>query len=75
MPDNGQRIGESFQVGDSVLFLCFDGFVIEGVSTLTCLEGGAWSTVTPTCTLPSMSGPRSAREGKGVVCYSDGFGT
>ena len=66
VPENGRRIGESFQVDDSVLFLCSDGFDIEGMSTLTCMAGGAWSDATPSCAPPSMSSSRFPRRGEGL---------
>ena len=59
-PANGRRVGDSFMIDDVVFFVCNDGFVIEGVILLRCLEEGVWSSPTPVCL------PTSSRSRRGV---------
>ena len=47
-------------IDDVVFFVCNDGFVIEGVILLRCLEEGVWSSPTPVCL------PTSSRSRRGV---------
>ena len=61
VPQNGRRLGDTFDVGSSVLFNCSDGFQRDGMSVLLCLPNGTWSHPTPTCFLPTTSNSRRRR--------------
>jgi hypothetical protein len=61
VPEDGRRLGDNFEIGESVLFLCSDGFEPDGMSTLICLANGTWSNPTPTCTVPTTTGSRTRR--------------
>lgn len=51
VPAFSRRMGFRFRVGDSLAFSCFQGYRLEGDSTITCLGGGrrVWSNPLPRC--------------------------
>uniref|UniRef100_H2Y5C8 Sushi domain-containing protein n=1 Tax=Ciona savignyi TaxID=51511 RepID=H2Y5C8_CIOSA len=42
--------GESFEIGETVTYICNDGYEIVGQNVLTCTVTGEWSHDEPTCT-------------------------
>uniref|UniRef100_A0A8B9R3A7 CUB and Sushi multiple domains 1 n=1 Tax=Astyanax mexicanus TaxID=7994 RepID=A0A8B9R3A7_ASTMX len=52
-PENGKRIGSSFQVGASIQFSCDDSYVLQGSKSITCQRVtetlAAWSDHRPIC--------------------------
>ena len=51
-PVNGNRDGDSFQVGSTLVFSCHEGFELHGEQFMTCEqegEVGVWSAAPPTC--------------------------
>nr|XP_028594815.1 CUB and sushi domain-containing protein 2 isoform X3 [Podarcis muralis] len=53
---NGTRAGSELKLGSTITYYCGSGYVIDGVSTLTCIMGGdgkpVWNKPRPTCTAP-----------------------
>uniref|UniRef100_A0A671PAP2 CUB and sushi domain-containing protein 1-like n=1 Tax=Sinocyclocheilus anshuiensis TaxID=1608454 RepID=A0A671PAP2_9TELE len=53
IPENGKRIGSSFQVGASIQFSCDDSYVLQGSKSITCQRVtetlAAWSDHRPIC--------------------------
>uniref|UniRef100_A0A3B3Z7Y5 Uncharacterized protein n=1 Tax=Periophthalmus magnuspinnatus TaxID=409849 RepID=A0A3B3Z7Y5_9GOBI len=51
VPAFSRRMGFRFRVGDALAFSCFQGYRLEGDSTITCLGGGrrVWSNILPRC--------------------------
>ncbi|XP_061452290.1 CUB and sushi domain-containing protein 2 isoform X5 [Rhineura floridana] len=53
---NGTRAGSELKLGSTITYYCDSGYVIDGVSTLTCIMGGdgkpVWNKQRPTCTAP-----------------------
>ncbi|XP_053123530.1 CUB and sushi domain-containing protein 2 isoform X5 [Hemicordylus capensis] len=53
---NGTRAGSELKLGSTITYYCDSGYMIEGVSTLTCIIGGdgkpVWNKLRPTCTAP-----------------------
>uniref|UniRef100_A0AAV2LT87 CUB and Sushi multiple domains 1 n=1 Tax=Knipowitschia caucasica TaxID=637954 RepID=A0AAV2LT87_KNICA len=51
VPAFSRRMGFQFRVGDSLAFSCFQGYRLEGDSTIFCLGGGrrVWSNALPRC--------------------------
>lgn len=51
---NGTRAGSELKLGSTITYYCGSGYVIDGVSTLTCIMGGdgkpVWNKPRPTCT-------------------------
>jgi len=51
-PSHGSRVGNNFKVGSSVEIKCDEGYLINGPTTLTCVQHadlGQWDATTPTC--------------------------
>uniref|UniRef100_A0ABM0LUF1 Uncharacterized protein LOC102804144 n=1 Tax=Saccoglossus kowalevskii TaxID=10224 RepID=A0ABM0LUF1_SACKO len=45
--------------GDSITFRCTTGYILNGVSVITCQDNGQWNSSVPTCTaLPQCSKPQ-----------------
>ena len=74
-PANGRRLGETFEVGDTVLFMCSDGYQLDGSMVVMCQEDGTWDHPTPTCILPSTSGSRRSIRGNEWLLLCTGVGT
>ncbi|KAM6428143.1 CUB and sushi domain-containing protein 2 isoform 2-T3 [Liasis olivaceus] len=53
---NGTRAGSELKLGSTITYYCDSGYVIEGVSTVTCIMGGdgkpVWNKPRPMCTAP-----------------------
>ncbi|XP_034269262.1 CUB and sushi domain-containing protein 2 isoform X2 [Pantherophis guttatus] len=53
---NGTRAGSELKLGSIITYYCDSGYVIEGISTLTCVMGGdgkpVWNKPRPMCTAP-----------------------
>uniref|UniRef100_A0A8D2L0D4 CUB and Sushi multiple domains 2 n=1 Tax=Varanus komodoensis TaxID=61221 RepID=A0A8D2L0D4_VARKO len=53
---NGTRAGNELKLGSTITYHCDSGYMIEGVSTLTCIMGGdgkpVWNKPRPVCTAP-----------------------
>ncbi|ETE68909.1 CUB and sushi domain-containing protein 2, partial [Ophiophagus hannah] len=53
---NGTRAGSELKLGSTITYYCDSGYVIEGVSTVTCVMGGdgkpVWNKLRPMCTAP-----------------------
>uniref|UniRef100_A0A8C6YHL2 CUB and Sushi multiple domains 2 n=1 Tax=Naja naja TaxID=35670 RepID=A0A8C6YHL2_NAJNA len=53
---NGTRAGSELKLGSTITYYCDSGYVIEGVSTVTCVMGGdgkpVWNKPRPMCTAP-----------------------
>lgn len=51
---NGTRAGSELKLGSTITYYCDSGYVIEGVSTVTCVMGGdgkpVWNKPRPMCT-------------------------
>uniref|UniRef100_A0A8D3E4V9 CUB and Sushi multiple domains 1 n=1 Tax=Scophthalmus maximus TaxID=52904 RepID=A0A8D3E4V9_SCOMX len=66
VPENGKRMGSSFQVGSSVQFSCDDSYVLQGSKSITCQRVtdtlAAWSDHRPICRTrtcgSNLRGPR-----------------
>lgn len=56
-PVNGERIGWLFQYRNNVHFKCFEGYVLEGPKTRTCLSNQTWSEKQPICKPVSCEKP------------------
>ncbi|XP_044173272.1 uncharacterized protein LOC114977789 [Acropora millepora] len=46
--DNGRKVGHSYKHGDTVQYVCNDGYILDGKQNLTCADG-AWSSRRPAC--------------------------
>ncbi|XP_067409310.1 sushi, von Willebrand factor type A, EGF and pentraxin domain-containing protein 1 isoform X1 [Emydura macquarii macquarii] len=53
---NGEIIGLEYGVGKQVQYLCSEGYILHGASTLTCQVDGTWDTEAPYCE-PVNCGP------------------
>uniref|UniRef100_A0A8C5D3L1 CUB and Sushi multiple domains 1 n=1 Tax=Gouania willdenowi TaxID=441366 RepID=A0A8C5D3L1_GOUWI len=66
VPDNGKRMGSTFQIGSSVQFSCDDSYVLQGSKSITCQRVtdtlAAWSDHRPICRTrtcgSNLRGPR-----------------
>uniref|UniRef100_A0AAX7V257 CUB and Sushi multiple domains 1 n=1 Tax=Astatotilapia calliptera TaxID=8154 RepID=A0AAX7V257_ASTCA len=66
VPENGKRMGSTFQVGSSVQFSCDDSYVLQGSKSITCQRVtdtlAAWSDHRPICRTrtcgSNLRGPR-----------------
>ena len=47
-PSNGERLGNNFNHGSQITFVCMEGFTLTGNSTTVCQEGN-WSHALPNC--------------------------
>ncbi|CAL1296471.1 unnamed protein product [Larinioides sclopetarius] len=45
----GEILGEERHEGAAIQYMCKPGFILMGDGTRTCLRGGYWSGITPTC--------------------------
>ncbi|CAH1774655.1 unnamed protein product [Owenia fusiformis] len=50
-PANGAIIGNNFNFGQTVKFVCNIGYELAGQDSLTCQQDGTWNGDRPTCTL------------------------
>ncbi len=50
-PDNAVRqvSDESFTIGTRIVFGCQSGYTLEGMTLITCMEGGQWDAQPPLC--------------------------
>ncbi|XP_023137520.2 CUB and sushi domain-containing protein 1-like [Amphiprion ocellaris] len=66
VPENGKRMGSTFQIGSSVQFSCDDSYVLQGSKSITCQRVtdtlAAWSDHRPICRTrtcgSNLRGPR-----------------
>ncbi|XP_066534535.1 CUB and sushi domain-containing protein 1a [Hoplias malabaricus] len=69
IPENGKRIGSSFQVGASIQFSCDDSYVLQGSKSITCQRVtetlAAWSDHRPICRTRTCGS--NLRGPKGVI--------
>ena len=49
IPANGKVVVNGTFPGDTAMYSCDMGFVLEGVDTITCEDDGAWSAGPPVC--------------------------
>ncbi|XP_066287699.1 CUB and sushi domain-containing protein 1-like [Branchiostoma lanceolatum] len=77
-PRNGSRAGDSFSLGDVVVFSCNDGFELIGENNATCRDAGNmtgydWSSPAPVCqlvvseTCPEPDVANAERTGNGTA--------
>ncbi|CAH1268732.1 CSMD1 [Branchiostoma lanceolatum] len=77
-PRNGSRAGDSFSLGDVVVFSCNDGFELIGENNATCRDAGNmtgydWSSAAPVCqlvvseTCPEPDVANAERTGNGTA--------
>ncbi|XP_077868303.1 membrane cofactor protein-like, partial [Saccoglossus kowalevskii] len=50
---------DHFKPGDSITFRCTTGYILNGVSVITCQDDGQWNSNLPTCTAVSCCVPPS----------------
>lgn len=50
-PEHGKVIGSGHMFNDSVMFVCDDGYQLNGNISSICSESGFWTRPIPTCTL------------------------
>lgn len=43
VPEHGSREGQSFRVGEKVLFYCFSGYYLLGSVERYCMPNGQWT--------------------------------
>nr|XP_043886771.1 CUB and sushi domain-containing protein 1-like [Solea senegalensis] len=69
VPENGKRMGSTFQVGSSVQFSCDDSYVLQGSKSITCQRVtdtlAAWSDHRPICRTRTCGS--NLRGPKGVI--------
>lgn len=46
---DGQTYGAGNKFSDSIFFTCDPGYVLSGLSSLTCLASGEWNSAVPAC--------------------------
>ena len=49
VPDNGRRIGNNLEIGNTIYFQCHDGYELVGERSIVCLPGPVWSARGPFC--------------------------
>ena len=49
VPQNGFVVGYDFLIGDTVVYLCDEGFELDGEMVRSCLSNGSWSDEMPKC--------------------------
>ncbi|XP_053715495.1 sushi, von Willebrand factor type A, EGF and pentraxin domain-containing protein 1 isoform X1 [Synchiropus splendidus] len=54
---HGFTEGDSYTYGDSVMYSCLPGFIMQGVSVQTCRGDGTWSGSRPLCVAQSCGAP------------------
>ncbi|KAK1891689.1 CUB and sushi domain containing protein 1, partial [Dissostichus eleginoides] len=69
VPENGKRMGSTFQIGSSVQFSCDDSYVLQGSKSITCQRVtdtlAAWSDHRPICRTRTCGS--NLRGPKGVI--------
>ncbi|XP_066300403.1 CUB and sushi domain-containing protein 3-like [Branchiostoma lanceolatum] len=70
-PTNGAVIGSN-SYGDVASFTCDPGYILAGVSTLTCQADGTWNGPSPTCAVGQCPAPTAPTNGG--VTGSNSFG-
>ncbi|XP_065179368.1 sushi, von Willebrand factor type A, EGF and pentraxin domain-containing protein 1-like [Sycon ciliatum] len=62
-PVNGERIGDDFNAGSFVSFMCNTGYMLQGSSSLDCLTTGLWSGTAPVCRALTCADPGRPENG------------
>ncbi|XP_015754992.1 PREDICTED: sushi, von Willebrand factor type A, EGF and pentraxin domain-containing protein 1-like isoform X2 [Acropora digitifera] len=60
--DNGRKVGHSYKHGDTVQYVCNNGYILDGKQNLTCADG-VWSSNRPACRV-TCSNPGEPAQGR-----------
>uniref|UniRef100_H2Z7B0 Sushi domain-containing protein n=1 Tax=Ciona savignyi TaxID=51511 RepID=H2Z7B0_CIOSA len=78
IPEQGRISGNiiflKYDVGSSVTFLCRSGYEIDGESTITCGNSGAWSADEPSCIVIQCTDPVQIDNGRIVFTFAGTIG-